>query len=205
MKNLEKPEKFIPPATPYDLFREWYDLAQKKEINDPGAVCLATATPDGKPSARMMLLKGIDNNGLVLYTNATSRKGKEILQNPYAALCFHWKSLLKQVRIEGHIEEISDEEADTYYSTRHRGSRVGAWASKQSQPLGTYQELKDTVEKCETEFKDQENIPRPEYWKGFRLKPNYFEFWIDGEFRLHQRYLYTPDENGNWNIGMLYP
>ncbi|MCI5059618.1 MAG: pyridoxamine 5'-phosphate oxidase [Alphaproteobacteria bacterium] len=205
IENTEKPEDFTPPANPYELFQEWYELAQEKEINDPGAMCLATATPDGKPSARMILLKGLDERGLVFYTNASSRKGQEILKNPDAALCFHWKTLLKQVRIEGPLEEISDEEADSYYSTRHRGSRIGAWASKQSQPLGSYQELKNTVEQCEVSFKDKENIPRPDYWKGFRLKPEYFEFWIDGQYRLHQRYLYTPDKSGNWNIGMLYP
>ena len=199
------PENFTPPENPYDLFNQWYEQATEKEINDPGAMCLATSTATGRPSARMVLLKAIDERGFVFYTNGESRKGEQIKQNPYAALCFHWKTLLKQVRVEGALEEVSAEEADNYYNTRHRGSRIGAWASKQSRPLGSHTELKQTVESCEKEFENKQDIPRPEYWKGFRLKPDYFEFWIDGEYRLHQRYLYTPDSDGKWKTGMLYP
>ena len=180
-------------------------MPKKNEVNDPNAMCLATVSANGKPSARIVLLKGLDERGFVFYTNADSRKGQQIDNNGQAALCFYWKSLLKQVRVEGLIEEVSDEEADAYYNTRHRGSRVGAWASKQSQELGSYDELKNFVEDYETKFEGQEDIPRPPYWKGFRIKPDYFEFWVDGEHRLHQRYLYTPDENGNWTIKMLYP
>lgn len=204
MQDIEKPENFIAPSDPYELFKTWSAMAEESEINDPNAMCLATSTPDGKPSARMVLLKGIDDRGFVFYTNIESHKGKQIENNKHAAICFHWKSLRKQVRVEGIIEEVSEEEADAYYNTRHRGSRIGAWASKQSQPLGSYQELKDFVERYESKFEDKENIPRPPYWKGFRIKPNYFEFWIDGDYRLHQRYLYTPTDNG-WDIGMLYP
>lgn len=203
--NIEKPEDFVPPANPYDLFKDWLALAEENEINDANAMCLATSTPDGKPSVRMVLLKGLDENGFVFYTNESSYKGQQIINNPNAALCFHWKTLRKQVRVEGVIEEVSEEEATAYYNTRHRGSRIGAWASKQSQELGSYQELKDFVENYETKFKGQEDIPRPDYWKGFRIKPTYFEFWIDGDYRLHQRYLYTPDGNGGWTIKMLYP
>lgn len=180
-------------------------MAEEKEINDPGAMCLATATADGKPSVRMVLLKGIDEKGFVFYTNAGSKKGQQIEQNKNAALCFHWKTLRKQVRVEGVIEQVSDEEADAYYNTRHRGSRVGAWASKQSQPLGSYDELKKFVEAYEEKFDGQEDIPRPEYWKGYRIKPTSIEFWIDGDYRLHQRYLYTADADGNWSCNMLYP
>lgn len=195
---------FNVPANPYDLFKDWLAQAEKSEINDPNAMCLATSTPDGRPSARMVLLKGLDERGFVFYTNDGSKKGQQILDNPHAAICFHWKSLRKQVRIEGVIEEVSDIEATEYYNTRHRGSRVGAWASKQSQPLGSYEELKNFVEDYEAKFEGQDDIPRPDYWKGFRIKPTYFEFWIDGDYRLHQRYLYTPDGDG-WTIGMLYP
>lgn len=203
--NIEKPEDFVPPANPYDLFKDWLALAEENEINDANAMCLATSTPDGKPSVRMVLLKGLDENGFVFYTNESSYKGQQIINNPNAALCFHWKTLRKQVRVEGVIEEVSEEEATAYYNTRHRGSRIGAWASKQSQELGSYQELKDFVENYETKFKGQEDIPRPDYWKGFRIKPTYFEFWIDGDYRLHQRHLYTPDGNNGWTTKMLYP
>ncbi|HPF78230.1 MAG TPA: pyridoxamine 5'-phosphate oxidase [Alphaproteobacteria bacterium] len=205
MSTVEKPEDFTPPANPYDLFREWLALAESKEINDPNAMSLATSTPDGKPSVRIVLLKGLDDDGLVFYTNGNSRKGSQIGHNAQVAVCFHWKSLLKQVRVEGTVEEVSDEEADAYYSSRHRGSRVGAWASKQSQPLGSYNELKKFVEEYETKFEGQTNIPRPPYWTGYRIKPDYFEFWIDGEYRLHQRHLYTPDGKGGWTTTMLYP
>jgi len=195
------------PDNPYALFEQWLDEATKKEPNDPNAMCLATATPDGMPSARMVLLKGLDERGFVFYTNGTSRKGGEIESNKQAAVCFHWKSLLKQVRVEGEIEEVSAEEADDYYNTRHRGSRIGAWASKQSQELGSYDELKEFVENYEAEFEGQETIPRPPYWKGYRIKPRYIEFWIDGEYRLHERYVFKPNENEEtgWQRHMLYP
>ena len=193
------------PDNPYELFSDWLGQAEQSEPNDPGAMCLATSTPEGKPSARMVLFKGLDERGFVFYTNADSRKGQEILSNPYASVCFHWKSLLKQVRVEGELEEVSEDEADAYYNTRHRGSRVGAWASKQSQSLGSYDELKEFVESYESKFEGQEDIPRPPYWKGFRIKPTSIEFWIDGEYRLHERYVFTPEENGAWKRHMLYP
>ncbi|MEM9470241.1 MAG: pyridoxamine 5'-phosphate oxidase [Pseudomonadota bacterium] len=190
---------------PYDTFKDWLSQAEEKEPNDPNAMCLATCTKDGIPSARMVLLKGLDERGFVFYTNAGSRKGKELLENPKASVCFHWKSLLKQVRVEGEIEEVSDEEATAYYNTRHRGSRIGAWASKQSQPLGSYDELKNFVEDYEASFEGQEDIPRPEYWKGFRIKPSTIEFWIDGEYRLHERYVFKDNGDGAWERHMLYP
>lgn len=198
-------ESFTPPENPYDLFREWLAEAESKEINDPNAMCLATATGDGKPSARIMLLKGIDEHGFVFYTNAHSRKGEQIESNPYAALNFHWKSLLKQVRIEGVLEEVTPEESDAYYNSRPRGSRIGAWASKQSQQIENEGDFQKALEKYEKEFEEMEIIPRPPHWKGFRVKPNYFEFWQAGEFRLHQRHLYTPDGQGGWTIKNLYP
>jgi pyridoxamine 5'-phosphate oxidase len=203
-EKKEDPAAFKAPENPYDLFKDWLSMAEKEEINDPNAMCLATSNKDGQPSARMVLLKGLDENGFIFYTNEGSKKGQQILDNPQAALCFHWKSLRKQVRVEGLIEEISAEDATAYFNLRHRGSRVGAWASKQSQPLESYDALKEHVEKYEAEFEDLQDIPRPDYWKGYRITPNYFEFWIDGDYRLHQRYLYTPTDNG-WDIGMLYP
>lgn len=203
--NKEKPEDFIAPLNPFDLFKNWLAMAEESELNDHNAMCLATATPQGQPSARMVLLKGLDEKGFVFYTNSNSHKGEQIKQNKKAALCFHWKSLRKQVRIEGIIEEVSEEEANKYYSTRHRGSRVGAWASKQSSALGSYEELKKFVSEYEEKFEGQEDIPRPPYWRGYRVKPENIEFWIDGDYRLHQRYLYTKDNNGNWTTGMLYP
>ena len=190
---------------PYDVFKEWLTLAEQKELNDHNAMSLATATPEGIPSVRMVLLKSLDERGFVFYTNAGSRKGQEIEANKHAALCFHWKSLLKQVRVEGVIEEVSDEEATAYYNTRRRGSRVGAWASKQSQALGSRSELKEFVENYEAEFEGKEDIPRPPYWKGFRVKPKAIEFWVDGEYRLHERYVYKPDGKGGWTRHMLYP
>ena len=198
-------KEFTPLTNPYEMFLEWMTLAEANEPNDPNAMCLATSTEDGRPSARMVLLKGLDERGFVFYTNQTSHKGQQIEANKNAALCFHWKSLRKQVRIEGEIEEVSAEEADAYYKSRHRGSRIGAWASKQSQELGSYGELKDFVEEYEAKFDGQEDIPRPPHWTWFRVKPDYFEFWIDGDYRLHQRYLYRPDGKGGWTQGMLYP
>jgi len=193
------------PENPYVLFKEWLTIAEEKELNDPNAMCLATSTKDGSPSARMVLLKGLDDRGFVFYTNAYSQKGQEIEDNPKAAICFHWKTMRKQVRVEGNLVEVNKEEADAYYASRHRGSRIGAWASKQSSPLENIDELKEFVEGYEEKFKDVENIPRPENWRGFRVIPNKIEFWIDGEYRLHQRYVYKPDGDNGWTTGMLYP
>jgi pyridoxamine 5'-phosphate oxidase len=203
MTNNKKPD-MVPPENPYPLFQEWLKLAEESEPNDPNAMCLATATPDGKPSARMVLLKNVDERGFVLYTNAESQKGSQIAKNAFAALCFHWKSLRKQVRVEGRVEEVSPDEADEYYASRHRGSRIGAWASKQSRPLESIADLKKFVESYEKEFEAKDDIPRPDYWKGYRVIPERIEFWIDGEYRLHQRYLYTPCDDG-WTVQMLYP
>lgn len=199
------PEIFTPPANPYELFSQWSAEAEKSELNDPNAMCLATATADGKPSARIMLLKGLDERGFVFYTNANSRKGQEIENNANAAINFHWKSLTRQVRVEGVLEEVTPEESDAYFNSRPRGSRIGAWASKQSQPIENDNDFKEALAKYEKEFEGQEVIPRPPHWKGFRLKPNHFEFWQAGEFRIHQRFTYTPDDNGNWTITTLYP
>ncbi|MEM6811526.1 MAG: pyridoxamine 5'-phosphate oxidase [Pseudomonadota bacterium] len=193
------------PENPYDLFKEWLTMAEESEPNDPNAMCLATTSKDGYPNARMVLLKGLDERGFVFYTNAESRKGQELDDNDYAALCFHWKSLRKQVRVQGKVVEIDSEEADQYYATRHRGSRIGAWASKQSRPLESMKHFEDFLERYEKEFEGIDDIPRPDYWKGFRVIPDKIEFWVDGEYRLHQRYVYTATGEGQWKTGMLYP
>ncbi len=198
-------QNFIPPENPYDLFGEWFLEASNKELNDPGAMCLATASSDGVPSARMVLLKEFDDDGFKFHTNIESRKGNEILHNPKASICFHWKTLRKQVRLEGMLHEVSQEESTQYFKTRNRKSQIGAWASNQSRELENYQTLQERYKHYEEKFKNEDNIPKPDYWVGFRLNPNQFEFWNDGENRLHKRYVYTQDKKGNWITGMLYP
>lgn len=189
---------------PFKTFADWLEAAKSAEINDPNAMNLATAGKDGRPTNRMVLLNGLDERGFVFYTNAESRKGEQLLSNPFAALCFHWKTLRKQVRIEGGVEIVSDAEADTYYNSRPRQSRIGAWASQQSRTLDDYEDLKSAVAKYEKQFEGSEDIPRPAYWKGFRVIPERIEFWIDGEFRLHKRYIFTRQQN-NWSVHMINP
>jgi pyridoxamine 5'-phosphate oxidase len=168
-------------------------------------MCLATATPDGRPSARMVLLKGVDARGFVFYTNLESRKGAELSANPYAALCFHWKTLTRSVRIEGRVEPVSAEEADAYFASRPRGSRIGAWASKQSRPLESRLALEKRVAEFGLKFAVGE-IPRPPFWSGFRLVPVRIEFWRDMPFRLHERLLFSREgPDAPWRTEMLYP
>lgn len=189
---------------PYELFGEWLEMAKSSEANDPNAMNLATADKDGRPSNRMVLLNGLDERGFIFYTNAQSRKGEQILENPFAALCFHWKSLRKQVRVEGRVEVVSDEESNAYYNSRPRQSRIGAWASQQSRVLEQFSDLQDAVKQYEAEFEGIETIPRPDYWKGFRVIPSRIEFWVDGEFRLHRRYVFEKTIHG-WNKFMINP
>jgi pyridoxamine 5'-phosphate oxidase len=177
--------------------------AATSEPNDPNAVCLATATPDGRPSARMVLLKGVDARGFVFYTNLESRKGGELAANPFAAMCFHWKTLQRSVRVEGRIEPVSAEEADAYYASRARGSRIGAWASRQSRPLEGRFALEKAVAEYTLKFGLGE-IPRPTHWSGFRLLPTRIEFWRDMPFRLHERRVFHRADTG-WELEMLYP
>jgi pyridoxamine 5'-phosphate oxidase len=199
-----------PDLDPFTLFGQWMAEAEKSEPNDPNAMCLATSTADGFPSARMVLLKGCDARGFVFYTNFESRKGEEILANPKAALCFHWKSLKRQIRIEGPLVEVEAEEADAYYTSRARDSRIGAWASKQSRPM----ENRFALEKRVAEYAAKYalgKIPRPPYWGGFRLIPNRLEFWRDKPFRLHERIIYhraqegAADQPAGWWTERLYP
>ncbi|MBL8666587.1 MAG: pyridoxamine 5'-phosphate oxidase [Rhodospirillales bacterium] len=188
---------------PLALFSTWLAEAERGEINDPNAMTLATVDADGTPSARMVLLKGLDDHGFVFYTNLGSRKARELAQRPRAALCFHWKSLRRQVRVQGTVERVSDTEADTYFATRPRISQIGAWASKQSQPLAGRFELEGRVARYTARFA-LGAVPRPAHWSGFRVIPQVIEFWEDRPFRLHMRMLFTRREGG-WETGELYP
>ncbi len=190
---------------PLPLFKQWLAEAEKSEINDPNAMFLATVDPDGKPSVRTVLLKGLDERGFVLYTNYESRKGKALLANPQAEILFYWKSLEKQVRINGPVEQVSAQEADEYYNSRHRESRIGAWASKQSRPMQSRDDLKSREQEFHQKFEGQEEIPRPPHWSGFRIKPQRMEFWIAGQFRLHTRFVYTKNNDNTWTTNWLYP
>ncbi len=190
-------------AEPYDLFAQWLADAGKSEPNDPNAVALATVDADGLPDVRMVLLKGFDRRGFVFYTNFESAKGVEILGSMKAAMCFHWKTLRRQVRIRGPVEIVSTEEADAYYASRPRGSRIGAWASKQSRPL----ESRFALEKAVAEYTARHaigDIPRPPYWSGFRIMPSQIEFWHDRPFRLHDRIVFRAEGEG-WAKTRLYP
>ncbi len=191
---------------PLQRFADWFAEAEKSEPNDPNAVALATADEHGQPSVRMVLLKGFDERGFVFYTNFESQKGRELLANPRAAMLFHWKSLRRQVRLQGPVETVSDAEADTYFASRPRDSRIGAWASQQSRPLGSRFELEKAVAKYAARFAVGE-IPRPPYWSGFRLMPERIEFWQDRPFRLHDRLIYYRDRapGGAWQTEKLYP
>jgi len=190
-------------ADPFSLFASWMKDAEASEPNDPNAMTLATATPDGRPSARMVLLKGWDRDGFVFYTNLQSRKGVELAANQHVALLFHWKSLLRQIRIEGQAIAVSAAEADAYYASRPRLSRLGAWASDQSRPLDSRATLVGRVAALELRYAIGD-IPRPAHWSGFRVVPEAFEFWQDAAFRLHDRQVFTRDGE-SWRTGRLFP
>ena len=196
---------FLDPDDPFELFEKWFDEAKKKEINDPNALALGTANENGIPSVRMVLLKGFNKNGFVFYTNLNSQKGKELKVNPNATMCFHWKSLLRQIRIAGTLNLVDDETADDYYNTRAYESRIGAWASKQSSVLQNRDELLKSLESFKKKYNDKNNVPRPDHWSGWNLKPFSIEFWLDGENRIHERLKYTLDENNNWVKNLLSP
>ena len=190
---------------PIELFNEWFNEAEKTEINDANALALATSSKDGTPSARIVLLKGFNQNGFVIYTNLDSKKSIDIKSNPKASMCFHWKSLLRQIRITGEITKVSDEDADLYFKSREYESRVGAWASKQSSVLKNREELYQEIENYKKKYSDKNNVPRPSYWSGWNLNPNEVEFWLDGKNRIHQRLKYIKSQNGIWNKSLLSP
>ena len=191
-------------SDPFQLFAEWFAEAKRREPNDPNAMALATVDEAGMPDVRMVLLKGFERGGFVFYTNLGSRKGHELVATPRAALCFHWKSLQRQVRARGPVEPVEPEEADAYFATRHRMSRIGAWASKQSQPLESRLALETAVARYAARF-GVGNIPRPPHWSGFRIEPVEMEFWRESAFRLHERQRFTRDPAGGWNKVLLYP
>jgi len=196
---------FTESEEPFKLFGEWLKEAEASEVNDPNAVALATVDEDGLPNVRMVLLKGFDTDGFVFYTNFESQKGREILGQKKAAMCFHWKTLRRQVRVRGPVEIVTDAEADAYFATRARGSRIGAWASKQSRPLESRFALEKAVAEYTARYAIGE-IPRPSYWSGFRIRPTSIEFWKDQKFRLHDRVEFRrPAPEGAWDKVRMYP
>lgn len=193
----------LPWSEPFDLFAAWMKDAAAKEVNDPEAMNLSTVDDRGRPSSRMVLLKAVDARGFVFYTNLESRKGRDLSANPFASLNFHWKSLRRQVRVEGPVEPVSEEEADEYFASRARGSQIGAWASQQSRQLESRFALEKRVAEFTAKF-GLGKVPRPPHWSGFRVLPQRIEFWADKPFRLHDRAVYTRAGEA-WTIEKLYP
>jgi pyridoxamine 5'-phosphate oxidase len=189
---------------PFTLFDTWFADARETEPNDSNAMALATADADGRPSVRMVLLKGHGPDGFVFYTNRYSRKAHEMAANPHAALLFHWKSLRRQIRVEGSLAHASDAESDAYFATRGRDSQLGAWASDQSRPLDNRATFEERFEQVKARFEGQE-VPRPPHWGGYRLTPSHIEFWQDRAHRLHERRVFDLADDGTWAEGLLYP
>jgi len=195
---------FLDLDDPIELFKLWMDDAKKSEPNDPNAVSLATSN-NNFPSVRMVLLKDFSQNGFIFYTNLNSQKGNELKENPKAAMCFHWKSLLRQIRINGVVTQVADDVADKYYNSRSYESRIGAWASKQSKELTSRDQLIDSIKEYKDKYNDENNVPRPSHWSGWILSPQSIEFWLDGDGRIHERLKYVKDGNGQWIKSLLSP
>ena len=189
---------------PMDLFEYWFNEAKKTEINDPNALALATVGKNGIPSVRMVLLKDFNEKGFVFYTNLNSRKSNDLKKNPKAEMCFHWKSLQRQIRIFGNISQVSDEEADAYFNSRPYESKIGAWASDQSKVMNKREEFLKKIDEIKKKYKDKNNVPRPKHWSGWCLNPSTIEFWLGDEFRIHERLKYKKVSN-NWVKEILYP
>jgi len=196
---------FLETNEPFELFDKWYEAAKKKEINDPNALALATSSKNNVPSVRMVLLKDFSKNGFVFYTNLNSQKGNEIKENPSVSMCFHWKSLLRQVRINGKVTPVQNTVADKYYNSRAYESRIGAWASNQSSILNDRQELINSIDKFKEKFNEKDNVPRPNHWSGWNLKPDSIEFWLDGDNRIHERLKFLLNSDGSWKKVLLSP
>lgn len=190
--------------TPFLKFSEWFKKAgDDQRIIEPSAMCLSTVGDNGQPSSRMILLKKFDERGFCFFTNLTSRKAQELQKNQHVALCFYWGILGLQIRIEGLVEKVSEKEADDYFASRSLGSKIGAWASKQSAEMDNWQEFEERIKKVEKDFEDQE-VSRPPFWSGFRAVPSRIEFWTEGEFRIHKRELFERIEDG-WKVKKIYP
>ena len=196
---------FLDTKDPIELFKIWMKEAKRSEPNDPNALALATADINSIPSVRMVLLKNFNKEGFVFYTNLESQKSNELKENPNASMCFHWKSLLRQVRINGKLLKVNDKIADEYYNSRTYDSRIGAWASKQSTVLKSRNDLILSIKKYKIKYNDKNKVPRPKYWSGWNLLPLSFEFWLDGENRIHERLKYTKDKNKKWIKSLLSP
>ena len=196
---------FLDLKDPIELFGIWMNEAKNNELNDPNALALSTSDKKGNPSVRMVLLKDFNKEGFTFYTNLNSQKSKEIIDNPKGSMCFHWKSLLRQIRIAGSISKVSNEVADKYFNSRSYESRIGAWASNQSSILKNREELISSISKYKKKFKDQKKVPRPEHWSGWILSPSIIEFWLDGENRIHERLQYIKNKKGDWEKNLLSP
>ena len=195
---------FLDLDDPIELFKLWMDDAKKSELNDPNAVSLATSN-NNFPSVRIVLLKDFSQNGFVFYTNLNSQKGNDLKENPKAAMCFHWKSLLRQIRINGAVTQVTDDVADKYYNSRSYDSRIGAWASKQSKKLTSRDQLIDSIKEYKDKYNDENNVPRPSHWSGWILSPQSIEFWLDGDSRIHERLKYVKDSSDQWIKSLLSP
>ena len=191
-------------ANPIVLFKKWFATAEKSETNDPNALSLATSSSDGIPSVRMVLLKGLSDSGFVFYTNFDSKKGNDLKNNPNASMCFHWKSIRRQIRVSGKVSFVDKKEADEYFASRDYGSKISAWSSSQSKVMKNKNEFLGKIKEFEKKFSDKNNVPRPPHWSGWRIKPNEIEFWLEIKNRSHERLNYRK-ENDKWIKEILYP